>query len=122
MPPWLSCFGSPELGNHGGTGAIRVARVELTVSKTERNEKRQKYYLTDENCLNSARIWLVHNLFSGHLNLQVSKLCLRKKVYKIFVLSNIPDLPLLRARWGTIFRAIRILVLQWYETGVTKEK
>lgn len=38
-------FGSPELGNHGGTGAICVARVELTVSKTERNEKRKKLVL-----------------------------------------------------------------------------
>ena len=115
-------FWQPEVGNRGGTGAICVARVELTVSKTERNEKRQKYYLTDENCLNSARIWLVHNLTLGHLNVVKSNLCLEKKVYKIFVLSNIPDIPLLRARRGTIFWAIRILVLQWYETGVTKEK
>lgn len=64
----------------------------------------------------------MHNLTLGHLNLGKSNLCLGKKVYKIFGLSNIPDTPLLRARRGTIFRAIRILVLQCYETGVTTGK
>ena len=64
----------------------------------------------------------MHNLTLGHLNVGEPNLCLGKKVYKIFVLSNISDIPLLRARRGKIFRAIRILVLQWYETDVTKEK
>ena len=45
----------------------------------------------------------MHNLTLGYLNVGESNLCLRKKVFKIFLLSNIRDIPLLRHMPGHNF-------------------
>ena len=45
----------------------------------------------------------MHNLTLGYLNVGESNLCLRKKVLKIFLLSNIRDIPLLRHMPGHNF-------------------